>query len=182
MEHPMVDRKKFAPAVKHGGYAASSLLPGEDSDAFDELNRALIAEFAPNGALEEDIVATIARYMWRKGHLLPFRIAQLAHDRYCAIETEKHLPPPCIFNMNAAKAAAEQVRKELGNKYNSLRSGEIQTFDQLERELDVEERLNAAIDRLLKQLIHVRGLKSVMSVAAASPPISQQVPRRIRAV
>jgi hypothetical protein len=178
MEHPMVERKRYYPALKHGGYAASSLLPGEDSDAFEELHRRLIAELAPNGALEEDIVATIARYVWRKGHLATFRNAQLAQERFSAIEAEKHLARDDRPALDIAKAAADKVRQELGNTYDSLKAGETRTFDQLEKELDVEERLNAAIDRSLKQLLHVRGLKPVMS---ASPSIAQAGPRRIRA-
>ena len=57
---------KVHPALKHAGYSATTLLPGEDSAAFETLHRALIAEFTPVGALEEDVVADIARLTWRK--------------------------------------------------------------------------------------------------------------------
>src|SRR6516162_66098 len=68
---------KVHPALKHAGYSATTLLPGEDSAAFESLHRALIAEFIPVGALEEDIVADIARLTWRKLNLATFRIAEL---------------------------------------------------------------------------------------------------------
>jgi hypothetical protein len=49
------------PALKHGGYSGIALLPGEDPAAFQQLHSDLIAEFAPDGRLEEDIVESIAR-------------------------------------------------------------------------------------------------------------------------
>ena len=68
-------------ALKHGGYTATTLLPGEDRAAFEELHQALIAELAPVGVLEEDTVATIARVLWRKKNLSTFQLAALARAR-----------------------------------------------------------------------------------------------------
>jgi hypothetical protein len=42
------------------------------------LHRGLIAELTPVGVLEEDIVADLARLIWRKQNLKTFRIAELA--------------------------------------------------------------------------------------------------------
>jgi hypothetical protein len=73
----MVTRiKKNAPALKHGGYSATALLPGEDPAAFKKLHEALTAEFSPVGALEEDITASIARLIWRKRHLATFKVVE----------------------------------------------------------------------------------------------------------
>src|SRR5215475_14228801 len=80
--------KKIHPALKHAGYSATALLPGEDRTAFEKLHRALIAEFTPVGALEEDIVADLARLIWRKQNLATFRIAQLADARREQIKDE----------------------------------------------------------------------------------------------
>jgi hypothetical protein len=80
--------KKIHPALKHAGYSATALLPGEDRAAFEKLHRALIAEFTPLGALEEDIVADLARLLWRKQNLATFRIAQLADARRGQIKDE----------------------------------------------------------------------------------------------
>ena len=65
------------PALKHGGYAATALLPGENPAAFEKLHHDLIVELAPTGALEDDIVATLARLVWRKQNLATFRVANL---------------------------------------------------------------------------------------------------------
>ena len=56
------------PALRHGIYA-ETLLPGDE-----ELHRTLIAEFHPIGALENDIVGTMTRLIWRKQNLAEFRI------------------------------------------------------------------------------------------------------------
>ena len=69
---------KVHPALKHAGYSATTLLPGEDAAAFEKLHRAVIAEYNPVGALEDDIVADIARLTWRKQNLATFRVAELA--------------------------------------------------------------------------------------------------------
>jgi hypothetical protein len=90
--------KKIHPALKHGGYAATALLPGEDRVAFEKLHQDMIAELRPDGPLESDIVATIVRITWRKQNLDIFRIAQSARDRYSAIRSEtvpSTTPPPC---------------------------------------------------------------------------------------
>jgi hypothetical protein len=61
----MVARYKTAPARKHGAYSESILLPGEDPAAFKQMHADLIAELIPVGPLEDDIVLTIARHVWR---------------------------------------------------------------------------------------------------------------------
>src|ERR1700730_828006 len=66
-------------ALKHGAYSEAALLPGEDPAEFEELHRSLIAEFTPNGRIEEETVATIARLMWRRQNLAKFEIGQLSH-------------------------------------------------------------------------------------------------------
>ena len=66
-------RGSIHPALRHGGYAAMSVLPGEDKAKFEKLHQDLIAEYAPIGASEDDIVATMARLLWRKQNLKTFR-------------------------------------------------------------------------------------------------------------
>jgi hypothetical protein len=56
-----VQAKKYHPALKHAGYAATGILPGENPAEFEKLHQDLIAEFGPSGALENDVVATMAR-------------------------------------------------------------------------------------------------------------------------
>src|SRR6202042_2109508 len=74
--------QKKSPALKHGGYAATVVLPGEGVAEFEKLLQELIANFAANGALEEDIVADLAGRLWRKQNRATFRTAEVARQRH----------------------------------------------------------------------------------------------------
>jgi hypothetical protein len=168
------------PALKHAGYSATTLLPGEDPAAFEKLHRALIHEFAPVGTLEEEIVADMAR---RKQNLATFRIAQLAQKRHHEINAEK-VPTLDLFaddedylaaqeaRREGYRAAKEQAQQELGGTYELIDIGEPATIDGLMKELDVKERLDGLISKCLKQLLMVRGVKS-LSAASSSVPTPQ---------
>src|SRR5262245_26434105 len=83
---------KIHPALKHGGYAAPAILPGVNRADIEKLHQSLIAELAPVGALEDDIVATVARFVWRKQHRATHRTAELARNRYSAIRSKRKVP------------------------------------------------------------------------------------------
>ena len=53
-------------AITHGAYAENLILPGESIREFKLLHRALIDEWKPTGALEEDTVLTLAQCIWLK--------------------------------------------------------------------------------------------------------------------
>ena len=181
---------KVHPALKHAGYSATTLLPGEDSAAFESLHRALIAEFTPVGALEEDIVADIARLTWRKLNLATFRIGGLAKERHRKIVYEKVLRVDYDFSDNdfqiddydidpaqrrkGYRAAEKQARQELGDIYELIDIGDPATMGGLIKELDIKERLDGLIDRCLKRLLMVRGVKSLSSApsSVSTPQIS----------
>ena len=78
--HTRVNR--IHPALKHGAYSATAVLPGENRAAFEKLYRDLIAEFTPSGLLEDDIVADLARLVWRKQNLWTLDIAERAQSRW----------------------------------------------------------------------------------------------------
>jgi len=163
---------KVHPALKHAGYSATTLLPGEDSAAFESFHRALIAEFTPVGALEEDIVADIARLTWRKQNLQTFRIAELAKERHQKIRYEKGVDPlfddGIVFDRDidpvareGYRAAEKQARQELGDIYQLIDIGEPAAVKGLMKELEIKERLDGLISKCLKQLLMVRGVKSL---------------------
>jgi transposase len=194
--------QKTHPALKHGGYSATTILPGEDSASFEKLRRELIAEFSPEGALEHDVVATIARLVWRKQNLATFRLAALVREHRNAIRSKRvaavekkyrrqPLPPSSeeerILRLlepdhefvaderkRAVKNADRQAREELGEAYELAEIGEPTTVDRLLQDLGVEERLDAMIDKCLKRLLFLRGLKSLPTAfSSASPPLSE---------
>jgi hypothetical protein len=173
----MADRVRIHPALKHGAYAATSVLPGENPAEFDRLHRDLIAELVPAGALEDDAVATIAGLLWRKQNLATIRVAKLAWKR-CS-EIESNLNPTPTWSGQAAYRAAQakahlaaqdQARIELEDTYKLIEIGEAATFDGLTKSLDIEERLDTLIEKCLKRLLFVRGLKSISGASSSAPP------------
>jgi hypothetical protein len=216
-ERPLSRVNKIHPALRHGGYSATTILPGEDSVAFEKLRRDLIAELLPKGALEHDIVATIARLVWRSQNLATFRLAELARKRRDAIRYEHNAtidkkyrpsrPSPDLMlsyldpgrEVEAAKrreaeeaereAAVEtadrQARQELGDAHELAEIGEPTTIDRLLQDLEVEDRLSAMIDKCLKRLLFLRGLKSLSTASSSAPtqpiPEPQRIPGPTRA-
>jgi hypothetical protein len=65
-------RIRICGPVKHGAFAKTAILPGEDPREFEELHSALIEEWAPVGPTEEDAVLSIAKGVWRKRRLQKF--------------------------------------------------------------------------------------------------------------
>ena len=188
-----VQAKKLHPALKHAGYSAMGVLPGENAAEYEKLHRDLIAEFIPNGAFENNIVATMARVLWRKQNLQTFRIAELARRRCSQIRSEK-LPEdefyiPLLMPVSgkevdpavreaAIRAAEGQARKELGDTYELAESYEIATIDSLTKDLEIRDRLDAMLDKCLKRLLMVRGIKSIMSESSSAPPKRLASPSR----
>jgi len=184
------------PALKHGGYSATTILPGEDAAAFEKLHRDLIAELSPKGVLEEDIVAEMAHLMWRKQNLAIFGRAERARERREAIRSQRaqdtlaeknaaksRLSERLRYSLElnpaereaAAQAADELARTELGEDYELAKIAEVATVDRLLRDLAVQDRVDAMIDKCLKRLLFVRGLKS-LPAASAPPQPTQQPP------
>ena len=170
--------KKVHPALKHAGYCTTALLPGEDPAAFKKLHQGLIDEFTPNGPLEEDTIGTVARLVWRKQNLETFRIAERARERWAEILSEKMprnrwLEIPILgeeqIDPTVREAAEHQARSELGPEYAFVEMGKKATTDQLMQDLEIEEHLDAMIGRCLKQLLFLRGLKSMSTVPASAP-------------
>jgi hypothetical protein len=177
------------PALKHGVYSGTALLPGEDGVEFEKLHNKLIVEFAPAGPFEEDIVANLARLLWRKQNLGTYRLADLVKQRISEIHDE--LVPQIDYDFSslipdtrdpekvkiATKAADQQAQKELGQFYELALLGDVATVDYLQKELSLIERLDGMIDRCIKRLLMVRGLKSLSSSTSTAP----SEPKRIAA-
>jgi hypothetical protein len=165
--------RRIGNALKHGGYTATTLLPGEDRAAFEELHQALIAELAPVGVLEEDTVSTIARVLWRKKNLSTFQLAALARARLNAIKDEEKARHRYKGEdaLKEDRAAEVKARKELGDTFDLIEVGKKTTFDGLMEDLTVEERLDAIVDKSLKRLLMLKGVKSLNgSSQNATPP------------
>jgi len=137
----------------------TAVLPGEDRIEFEKLHSDLITEFCPDGALEHRTVADLARFIWRKQNLATFRTAELASRRYHDLKSpvDRSWPPIDIaeFEKFVAKHRAQEelIRKELGEQTYALakasKAAEVKPFIE---DLNIEERLDAMIDRCLQRL------------------------------
>jgi hypothetical protein len=127
-----LDPIRIPPATKHAAYSATAILPGESLADFERLHQGLIDEFGPHGALEHDIIVTVARLVWRKQNFVSLG------DRVSIIE-DQDLPPESLMTSSVLMHA-----------------------------FSIHDRLDAQIDRCLKRLLFVRGLKSLPG--SASPP------------
>jgi hypothetical protein len=154
------------------------VLPGENRAEFEKLHREIVTEFNPSGALENDIVASMARLLWRKKNLRTFDTAKFARSRYSAITSANvnwgYLTLGPVISEEQMRAMEDQAQKELGDTYELITAGEATTFDGLTKELEIQERLDAAISRCLKQLLLVRGVKSI-----SESPLPTSRPKQI---
>jgi hypothetical protein len=73
---------KHLNAVKHGAFAKTMILPGEDPAEFEELHFSLIEEWKPAGPTEEDAVLSIAKGVWRKRRAQKLLQAQIDRRRF----------------------------------------------------------------------------------------------------
>jgi hypothetical protein len=117
----------------------------------------------------------MARLIWRKQNLSTYQLAERAKRRVSAIRSELvpyEMPShPYADEMHdpeevrAAEHAAEQkARKELGKSvWELVEMDDDVTIDHLLSELSVVDRLDGMIDRCIKRLLLVRGLKSISS-------------------
>jgi hypothetical protein len=61
--------RKRLNAVKHGAFATTAILPGEDGGEFDLISQDLLVEWRPSGFTEHYYVASLAKAIWRKRRL-----------------------------------------------------------------------------------------------------------------
>ena len=171
---------RMPPALRHGVYSGMALLPVEDRAAYEKFHRDIMTEYKPVGRSEEDIVTNMADLMWRRQNLLTYRIAEYARKKHSSIydilsppfegmpmmgyEPETRSPEELRA---LRKHADEQAKTELGPALELVEIGEVATTDYLLHELSTAERLDGMIDRYLKRLLFVRGLKSLSTPSSA---------------
>jgi hypothetical protein len=120
--------------------------------------------------------------MWRRQNLLTYRLAEQAKAEGQRIR-EQFIPPAweCLFDQSAEEREAlrqkrrkadEKAQAELGTAWELVQLSHVTTTDHLLKELSVLERVDCMIDRALKRLLFVRGLKSMSPPRdKASPPL-----------
>jgi hypothetical protein len=175
------------PALKHGIYSGMTLLPSEDPAEFEKFRQEIIAEYNPVGRSEEDIVENLCRLMWRRQNLSIYRLAEWAKAERQRIR-EKFIPSDWEGLVEALgperspeerdalrkkrRKADEEAQTELGTVWQLVQVGDVATTDHLLKELSIIERVEYMIERALKRLMFVRGVKSISRPPdTASPPL-----------
>ena len=59
-----------------------AILPGEDAREFENLFGQLASEYAPDGPVEEDLVLTLAKCIWRKRRYQRFLAAKVTAAKF----------------------------------------------------------------------------------------------------
>jgi hypothetical protein len=85
-------------------------------------------------------------------------------------ETERQRKAMLAEREKAIQAADDIARNELGDMYELAKMADTVTVACLMEDLAVEERLDAAIDKCLKRLLLVKGLKSILASSSSAPP------------
>jgi hypothetical protein len=162
-------RRKLPSALKHGIYSATDILPGESRAEFEKWHREIVAELHPTGALEEQAVYDVARFSWRKRNMLTLRLAERAQQRNATIRDER------IFGEPEPDTA---LQDELGPYAELVEVGRCATFKGLTQDLKVEDLLDSKIDRALKRLLHLKGIKSLTNPQPVKQVAEIEMPSR----
>src|SRR6266567_183288 len=67
---------------RHQSFMAAALLPGEDLKEFSALFDRLWLDWRPVGPIEQSLIKDIAYFLWRKGRLGIFRVAEAARKEF----------------------------------------------------------------------------------------------------
>jgi hypothetical protein len=170
-------------AWKHGGYSNLGVLPGENAQEFNRLHQSLIDEWEPSGPMECDTVLSFAKCMWRKSRLTIYlQIAdartkadfvdplQPAFDAFAAASKDDPRPTPPEWLALAKELSAS---RDQGQQLAKL--GEQITPEKLMEEIELADRLDARIDRLLKRLFQLKTAKQMLGLGSRSQDGSSPV-------
>jgi hypothetical protein len=163
--------KKLPPALKHGAFAATTILPGESETEFKKLHESIIAELNLEGVLEQEIGFSLAHRIWRKERLAIFLKAEHAQARFTNIQMSLQDTGVTDLFEESRPAADKRARQELGEAYDLVEIGEGVTLDGLARQLAILERLDRSIEADYKRLLLLRGVKSL---SVAPKPLARE--------
>jgi hypothetical protein len=163
---------KSPPALKHGAFSATTILPGESETEFKELHQSIIAELNLEGVLEQEIGSSLAHRIWRNEHLAIFLTAERAQARCIDIQVSLQETGTIDLFAEARPAAEKQAREELGAAaYNLVEMGDGVTLDGFAKQIGILERLDRGIEADYKRLLLLRGVKSL---SVAPKPVARK--------
>jgi len=123
-------KSKHHNAYKHGAFSRYAIVPGEDEKEFEALYSALVQEWMPVGATEEDAVLSLAEAIWRKHRAQRFLEIQLtknfcnpnhpSYDEYFALSIFAgvlRFQPEVAFEKYASRALKPEMDTFLRQKF-----------------------------------------------------------------
>lgn len=177
-------------ALKHGAYSKLVMLPGEDPAAFEALQQSLFDEYKPAGPSETSTMTSIAKTLWQLQ-----RLGLYEHVQYLKARGN---PSSFANGKNPITEALQQFRakhglidpksppevptvpeppKEKSNDELLLELGNFATVGHLDKELEVEMKLLAKLDRLLKRYFQIRAMKPLIGLGdPAAPALASATP------
>jgi hypothetical protein len=114
----------------------------------------------------------MARYVWRRDRLDVLRIAKLAEKRVLCIRAKELKLTTLLEDRAVWEEARTKAREELGGACDLVEIGVSE--EQLAKEIETRGKLDDMIDKCLKRLLFLRGLKSM--ARPAPPTLIAQVP------
>ena len=152
-------------------------MPGEDPAAFEKLKQRLFAEFNVSGCSEELTMTSIAKTMWQLQRLRVYE-----HVQFLRAQGSSSPYPDGLKNSinevidkfmakhgliapddSSAKAPTEEAPpKEKTTDELLLELGDFVSLGHMDKELEVENKLMAKLDRLLKRFFQIKTMKSLM--------------------
>lgn len=160
-------------ALKHGAFSDILILPGEDPTKFEELKNGLFIEYKPSGISEEMTLLSIAKAMWQERRLVLYK--QIETAKFLGYEAPQKHPAAKWIGIAQEEGASSatgspQLSTEASDIRTASRFGRLVTLDHLAKELDVELKIHAKIDRLFKRLFQQKAWKQIDVVTVNAPP------------
>jgi len=129
-------------AIMHGFTARRALLPGEDAEMLDTLNRLMVDKFGPHGPYEADLVATAASLIWRLRRVPVLEVA-LFHW------TGRFASFPLPYNKSESSERPEEISSDTGWLVENLLTKDL--LSKLTRyEVSLTNQLRRTMDELQK--------------------------------
>lgn len=176
-------------ALKHGAYSELVLLPGEDPAAFTALKQSLFDEYKPAGPSEKSTMTSIAKTLWQLQRLGLYEHVQylkargnpslFANGKNPITESiERFLAKRGLTDKSPPEVpTVPEPPKEKSNDELLLELGNFVTLDHLDKSLEVEMKLLAKLDRLLKRYFQIRAMKPLIGLGdPAAPALASATP------
>jgi len=165
--------KSSGNALKHGAFSEILILPGEDAEEFEKLKKGLFAEYNPSGASEEFTMMAIAKAHWQEMRLSLYQRGQLLRQRLDLLAPGWD-PMESMYTSwgNAARENTIAPADDKSVDEALLELGKLLTLEYLDKELEVETKIQSKLDRLYKRFFHMRAAKQ-MARSVESPTALQ---------